>query len=251
MRIGSAFCAALLFLACGVAADSAFRRAPQTTKPAATATPTIIEQEQTANASPWWENPKLEAWENLHNGKQLPLDYGSPSVLDENIRDAKLVFLPSGNSLVAFVNNLYMLDADGRVVWKHAESWRIFDFAYVESTGLVYGTASGNTMFILDASTGGRLAHYSGDGKPSYEAAIPYGANQCLITENFAGPRDGFDGGVPVKDGVSAWRGTKMQWRVEIPPDAEIQVSGPRIFAVTKTRTNILIKEIEVPKDEG
>jgi hypothetical protein len=51
----------------------------------------------------------------------------------------------------------------------------------------------------------------------------------------------------PAGDGVSAWRGTKMLWRRELPPDAELRVSGDRIFAVTKTSSRVLFKEITPP----
>jgi hypothetical protein len=236
-----------------VTVNSALKRETQTAQPAAVtvASPTPcaatapirVEEAQTADVPEWCDSPKLEAWKNRHNGTQLPLDYGNPSVMDVNIEEAKTVFLSSGGSLVAFADTMYMLDEERRVVWKYNER-RIFDFVYVEATGLVYVVASGNTMLILDAATGKRLAHYSGE--TAYVATLPYGADQCLVAEVFAGDREDFTV-TPAKDSVSAWRGTKMLWRVKIPPDAKLQVSGSRIFAVTKTETKIMI---EVPKGE-
>jgi len=52
----------------------------------------------------------------------------------------------------------------------------------------------------------------------------------------------------PVQDGVTAWRGTRMLWHVETPPDAELRVVGSKIYVVTKTRDRILVKEIKVPQ---
>lgn len=52
----------------------------------------------------------------------------------------------------------------------------------------------------------------------------------------------------PMQDGVTAWRGTRMLWHVETPPDAELQVVGSKLYVVTKTGDRILVREIKVPK---
>jgi hypothetical protein len=142
-----------------------------------------------------------------------------------------------------------MLDAAKRVIWQHGVSWKVIDFAYVEATGLVYGTGGDNIMVILNAATGERLFSNSRQGRGGYGAVLPYGKDVCLVADALGGYNADYRGGyAPMQDGVTAWRGTRMLWEVAVPPDAEVQVVGSKIYAVTKTRTRILVKEIKPPK---
>jgi hypothetical protein len=40
----------------------------------------------------------------------------------------------------------------------------------------------------------------------------------------------------------------KQLWHRDFPPDAELLVKGDKIYAVTKTKTNIYIREIAGPE---
>lgn len=76
-----------------------------------------------------------------------------------------------------------------------------------------------------------------------------YGNDECLVMDSFTFYRMGYSGGgSPTQDGVTAWRGTKILWHRDVPPDAELQVVGKRIYAVTNTKTRMLVREIKVPK---
>ncbi|HYE13742.1 MAG TPA: hypothetical protein VD968_04790 [Pyrinomonadaceae bacterium] len=79
---------------------------------------------------------------------------------------------------------------------------------------------------------------------------MPYLKDQCLVLDELSGYREAYDGGEgpPMKDGVTAWQGTRMLWRAEAPPGAELQASGEKIFAVTKTSSKVLIEEVRVPQ---
>lgn len=213
----------------------------------ATASPRAVEEE--AAAEEGGTSPALEEWENKHNGTRLPLDYESLSA--EALADAKVVPLTSGSILAGVGNALYMLDARKRVVWKYAVPQFIFDFAFVESTGLIYGTAGDNTMFILDGATGRWRAGDSRNGGAAYGVAVPFGNDQCLVTDNFSFYRGDRSDVPPMQDGLTAWRGTKILWHKEFPPDAELRITGERIFAVTKTKSRILVREIPVPAGGG
>lgn len=197
------------------------------------------------------DSPELEAWKNMHGGVPLDLDYDSRPGRTEP-SDSKLVVLPSGGTIAALGDALYMVGADGHTVWTLHVEQAVFDFAYVKATGLVYVTAGDNNLLILDAATGRVLRNESRNGRAGFGAAIPYGEDVCLITDDFSGYRSDYRGVeatfAPMQDGVTAWRGTKRLWRVEVPPDAELRVVGSRIFAVTKTESRVLVKEIKVPK---
>ena len=190
----------------------------------------------------------LQEWKNRHNGVTLPLDYDTvPSRLKPS--ESKVVLLPSGRILVTAGDGLYMLGADRRVVWKHTVSQWVYDFEYIRATGLIYGTAGDNNMFILDASTGKELFGDARSGRAWYGDVLPYGEDACLIVDMLGGYRADYAGGPePMQDGVTAWRGTRMLWHMDVPPDAELQVVGSKIYAVTKTKDRILLKELRVPR---
>jgi hypothetical protein len=192
--------------------------------------------------------PKLEAWKNRHNGSPLPVDFdlgGDWGMLYES----KVAALPSGRMLVAKDFYLYLFDANRRVLWKYEMPQSAIDFDYVEATGVVCGTAQDNNMFILDAATGKELAANSRQGRGGYGYVHKYGDDVCLIEDALGGYNADYrGGGAPMQDGVTAWRGARMLWHRDVPPDAELQVVGSKIYAVTKTRTQILVKEIKVPK---
>lgn len=207
------------------------------------------------------EGPRLAddgRWRARLNGLKLPLDYSaglaSPADIPYNVEAAKVVPLPSGHLLVSYNDKLYRLDSGGREVWSRAQTQTIFDFAYVDATGLIYGTAGDNVMFILEAATGERVHSESRNGSAAYGVAVPYGRDQCLVTDNFVTYRDKLKGlpeapgHEPMKDGITAWRGSEVLWHGDFPPDAEPLVVGERIYALTKTKSGIYIKPIAVPK---
>jgi hypothetical protein len=261
-KVGGIVVAALAF-ACGAGLAGALRREPPPPKQVARAaapegcahTGAYTAPSAAADYVPaadeeedWADSRELQAWKNNHSGVSLPLDYGR-ALRRDKLSESKVVVLPSGRTLAAAGDTLYMLDPGRRVVWKYSVTQRVIDFAYVKNTGLVYGTAGDNTTFILDAETGGERHVNSRNGGGAYGAVIPYGEDVCLVMDALGGYRAGYDGGQePTQDGVTAWRGTRILWHAEVPPDAELQVVGPRIYAVTKTEDRVLVREIKVPQ---
>jgi hypothetical protein len=223
--------------------------ATQQAAPQASPSPCSTPYDEAADLDRLTHTPALLEWENKHNGAQLPLRY-EDETLRWGLSEGKVVVTPSGRTLATAGDTLYMLDASRRrVIWKYTTFQMVFDFAYVEATGLVYATAGDNVMFILDAATGRERYTEGRNGSASYGAVIPYGDDSCLVMDSFGFYRSAYTGGyAPTADGVTAWRGTKILWHVDVPPDAELQVVGKRIYAVTKTKTRILVREIKVPK---
>jgi hypothetical protein len=257
-KVGGIVAATLAF-ACGAGLVYALRRGPAAETEAAppASTPACAHAAPPAPyaAVPTYEveeeefgTPELQGWKRRHAGTALSLDYeaGAP---EWRLSEAKVVVLPSGRTLAAVAGTLYMLDGSKRVVWQHEVSWAVFDFAHVEATGLVYATGGDNVMVILDAATGRRLYGNGRQGRGAYGAVIPYGEDVCLVMDSFGGYREGYSGGpAPMQDGVTAWRGTRMLWHLDVPPDAELQVVGTKIYAVTRTTDRILLKELRVPR---
>ena len=194
------------------------------------------------------DSPELQAWKNFHGGTLLPLDYERASEWG-GLSQSKVVVLPNGRTLAESGDVLYLLGTNKRTVWRYEVPQVVIDFAYIEATGMVYVTAGDNFMSILDAANGRELYVNSRNGSAGFGRVIPYGDDECLVMNAFGGYRVGREVGVlPMQDGVTAWRGTRMLWRRDVPPDAELQVVGSKVYAVTKTRDRILVKEIKVPK---
>ena len=190
------------------------------------------------------------------NGKRLPLDYvglekGSEKSL---LKGAKVLPLSDGRLLAGLGDTLYMLDQRKHIEWKYKPSWILWDFAVVESMGLVYGGAGDGIMFILDSSTGKRLYSHFQNGKADHLQVEPFGEDICLITNSMAGYRDALDEWTLGKlnmiepDEITAWRGTEALWSMDFPPDADLVVRGDKIYAVTKTDKSIYVREIIPPK---
>jgi hypothetical protein len=186
------------------------------------------------------------------NGTKLPLPVDG--IEAETISEAKVTPMPSGGLIVMLNNTLYRLDGGKRLVWKYTTSQIMFEFAYIPTTGLIYGTAGDGVMFILNAADGTKLLGDSYNGRAAYGMVRAYGKDECLITSNYSGYRDWerFDPkslkDVPTwRDEVTAYRGTKALWSRDFPPDADLVVDGKRILAVTKTKSSFYVMEISVP----
>jgi hypothetical protein len=190
---------------------------------------------------------------NKLNGHKLDLNY-EPR-FESDYAESNITLLSTGQMLVGIGEALYMLNQDLQVAWKYEVPQMLFDYAIIESTGLIYVTAGDNNMFILEASTGKQLYRDFRNGRAGYGEVVPYKENQCLILDNFSGYRYDWNKlrEMPSiisswKDGITAWQGTEVLWHRDFPPDAELMIKGDKIYAMTKTRMNIYVSEISVPK---
>ena len=183
------------------------------------------------------------------NGTRLNLDYSSgvQSVdIPYAVHAAEVTALVDGGLLVNFGDTLYRLDNRFRVRWKYHTAQIIFDYTLVESTNLIYGTAGDNVMFVLDASTGKEKPSRSRNGSAAYGSTEEFGADMCLVADNFVMYREKFRGSKihPMNDGITCWQGTEVLWHLDFPPDADLVVNDKRILAVTKSREAIYVRQI-------
>ncbi len=186
------------------------------------------------------------------NGSKLELHYDYGLTEDEIsflVDRAKIVGLDDGGLLVNLADTLYRLDEQRRVVWTKSTAQIIYDYTYVASSRLIYGTAGDNIMFVLDAATGEVKAGESRNGSAAFGMTLNYGNDMCLVQDNFVIYRERSRGyrEKPMNDGISLWRGVTKLWNRDFPPDAEIVVAGDRILAVTKSKKAIYVNEIVPP----
>lgn len=186
------------------------------------------------------------------NGARLNLDYASQREVDlpYTLDGAQIKATNDGGLLVDFGDTLYRLDQRLRVIWRYRTAQFIIDYTYVDSTKLIYGTAGDNNMFVLDANTGKEQTGESRNGSAAFGLTTRFGADMCLVEDNFwfYRERERKAGMEPMNDGVSCWRGTTKLWTQDFPPDADAVVSGEKIFAVTKSKKAIYVREIIAPR---
>ena len=75
----------------------------------------------------------------------------------EGLEWAKTVttVLSDGKMLIGLCDRLFTLNTDGSMLWEYRVPQLLLDFVFIPKTGLIYGTAGDNNMFILEASSGG------------------------------------------------------------------------------------------------
>ncbi|HLL72020.1 MAG TPA: hypothetical protein VK363_11335 [Pyrinomonadaceae bacterium] len=258
-----AMCLVLFFSAAsfisGMAVSSAWHNRSALARTQDNSRPAVAAQELTPTRFPTQtqdaeeEFPKLsdDRYITKFNGTKLKLNYGSwapPADLPAYINEAKIIPLKTGGLLINLEDTLYRLDAGYQVAWKYEEAQPIFDFSVVESTGLIYGTAGDNVMFILNAANGKKLHRDARNGSASYGVAQNYGGDMCLVTDDNEIYREKAREVKPMNDGITCWRGEEGVWSQDFPPGAQLAVNGNRILAVTKTRSSIYVQEIKVPQ---
>jgi hypothetical protein len=184
-------------------------------------------------------------------GRRLDLADESPS--QSELEQSRTVTLPDGGLLLVIGDLLARYDANGSRSWSYSELQGMIDACLIPATGYVYGTAGDNTMFILDATSGGVVYRNSRNGHAAYGEVIPFG-DLCLVLDRFRGYREEPHSFAPdpeevptAADWIVAWRGTQAIWRLPIPPDAEVQLDGERALAVTRTAQGIYVKTLSLP----
>lgn len=201
--------------------------------------------------------PRLinDAFVTQFNGDKLNALWSSwaetPEDLPYTIEDAEVLPIGAEDLLVSYGDSVVRLNQARQIVWEHRTAQFVFDIEYVKSTNLVYLTAGDNVMSILNGDTGAEVAGNSRNGSAAYGGVQKYGKDICLVTDNFTIYRDrGRRAGIePMNDGLAAFRGTRMLWHVDFPPDAELVVGDKRIIAVTKTTKAIYVKEVTSPQN--
>jgi hypothetical protein len=186
------------------------------------------------------------------NGAAIDLGYDGVGAEDVPwvVDSAKITPIGTGDMLVNMGDTLYRLDEQRYVIWSSPTGPAVFDYTYVESTNLIYTTAGDNIMVILNATTGAEEFITSRNGSAAYGVTEKYGDDMCLVTDNFVMYREKFrrDKIEPMKDGITCWRGTKILWRLDFPPDATLVVNGKRILAVTRSKKAVYVNEIFPPQ---
>jgi hypothetical protein len=220
--------------------------------------PTSVALQRAAIADAQDDDPRTKeySFRAKLNGPKLQLEFTAGS--ERDWLEAKVKPLSTGQMLVGVHKVLYLLNRNHQVQWQFTVAQELYDFAAVESTGLVYATSGDNAMYIVSLSNGKEVYGNGRTGSAAYGQVEPFGKDQCLILDDFQGYRMKMSDNElndpswwkrpTMSDGLTAWRGTKKLWHRDFPPDANLLVKGSTIYAVTKTRTSLYIRKIDRPE---
>ena len=183
--------------------------------------------------------------------QELVLNVAPYSSGDPEKYNLSVISISPDRLLVRVEDELYLLNSKKEIVWHTARMDGIIEII-VDSKGRVFGIGTDMAQFTIDVGTG--EVRYFGKDRPTsgrnyFSQIKPYKDGQYLVVESFKGyrnpcpvcPKD-FD-----YDELTAWDGEKLLWEHKIPPDAEIEVWGDKILAVTKRKEGAVIQQINAP----
>ena len=163
----------------------------------------------------------------------------------------------SRDRLIVTVDRMVYMLSDGKTVKWVRDIPDMIDSPIVTAIGELYGIAADNKQFSIDAATG-KVKFFDlkvAGSHSSYTQIKAYKANQYLVVENmeFYRDRDNKLGCAKcplTNDTLFAWDGERFMWSTDFPPNAELQVWGNRILAVSKKKNGVVVREIELPKSK-
>ena len=170
---------------------------------------------------------------------------------DVELRMVDFKSLSADRMLVTVNDTVYLLNATKEVIWQ-----TYLDLAappIVDSNGNIFGILGDLGHCSVNADTG-EVSYFGRDigGSHSYYTQIkPYKGNQYLVVENLQFYRDGnlcYPRCPMRSDVLHAWAGQKLLWSIDFPPNAELEVWGNKILAVTRQQHSIIVEQIEPPR---
>lgn len=162
--------------------------------------------------------------------------------------------LSEGHLIVTVDKVVYMLSDAKTVKWV-TDIPDMNGSPIVTPAGQIYGIAADNKQFSIDGASG-KVRFFKSQvvgSHSSYTQIKAYKTDEFLIVENMQFYRDGnlcYPKCPMTNDQLFAWQGEKFLWSTEFPPNAELQVFGDRILAVSKKMNSVVIREIELPKSK-
>ncbi|HEV2798899.1 MAG TPA: hypothetical protein VGW12_00280 [Pyrinomonadaceae bacterium] len=181
------------------------------------------------------------------------LELKSSDDLEDKLRIVDFKQIPPDRMLVSVNDTLYLLNAKKEIIWVSDQIVDMVAAPIVDSTGGIYGIGGDLKHFSVNSRTG-EVNYFGRDvaGSHSYYTQIkPYKNDQYLVIENmqFYRDRNLCYPQCPMRnDNLYAWRGEKLLWSTEFPPNAKLQVWGDRILAVAEKKNSVMVQEISVPK---
>jgi hypothetical protein len=153
--------------------------------------------------------------------------------------------LSSSRTLVTVGDTLYLLNGNGRVVWKWdvGEGLDILDLPFVDSRGRIYGVAFDGVSFSLDQK--GRLRWRKRmNGAWYYTRMIASDKDRYLM---FSAIDSAYrDSGDPTIETITLCQDQKILAEAAIPRDSAVRVRGRRIYVTTRRGRKFHSREVKL-----
>jgi hypothetical protein len=163
--------------------------------------------------------------------------------------DLQPIPLPNGRLVISIGDTVYLLDRDGRQVWKYKGTPLTTEPAYNESLSELAIVMHDLQAVRLSAATGEVLWKADAVGRGTYSRVCAY-AQGFLVLLDMSGYRQS------TKDSqanrLEYWGHSKKDfWYTDFPQASELVVNGRKIYAVQRGPGEILLQEIQVPRIDG
>jgi hypothetical protein len=159
--------------------------------------------------------------------------------------------LSMNRTLASVGDTIYLLDPHGRVLW----SWTtdgppLTDLPIIDSQGTIYVVAADLIWVAIDSKTGQQKWNASANSKAGFTQIRRYRDDMYFVVTSMESYENG-PGRRMIWDGLDLCRRDTILWTTDIPPGAEIKVSGNKVFAVYKQNRRVVRRPIVIPRHFG
>jgi hypothetical protein len=163
--------------------------------------------------------------------------------------DVQPVSLPNGRLVISIGDTVYLLDRDGRQVWKYKGTPLTTEPAYSDSRNELAIVMYDFQAVRLSAATGEVLWKADSVGRGTYSRVCAY-AQGFLALIDMSGYRQSAQD-TPANR-LEYWGGSKKDfWYTDFPQASELVVSGSKIYAMRRSQDQIILQEVQTPRAEG
>lgn len=161
----------------------------------------------------------------------------------------KISRVARNRKLATVGDTLYMLDGRNQVVWTwSAGGPPLNDLPVIDLEGTIYVIGYDLLWAALDSATGRVKWQGTANGRAVYSQVELYRGGMYLVVTDMGGYRANANHGEVIKDRLTLCRGNSILWETEIPAGARVQVSGDKVFAVTKRKNRIVRLGVAIPR---
>lgn len=153
--------------------------------------------------------------------------------------------LSASQRLVTVGDTFYLLNTDGRVLWKWdvGDGLDVLNRPFVDSRGRVFGVAQDGVSFSLDRKGRVRWRERM-NGYWYYTRLRAYDRDRYLVFSAIDSVYR--DSGNPTIEAITLYQDQKILAEAAIPRDSIVRVRGGRIYVITKHGRNSHLREVKL-----
>jgi len=163
----------------------------------------------------------------------------------------KPLVLPDGRMVISVGDTVYMLRPNGDSLWKYATAGETFTSEPAYNAELNEIAVIGYDLLFarLDANTGKLKWKAKTVGKALFSSVEAYGKGYLVVVDMSGyGNNDSHNSDVSFPDQLEYWTDSEDRgWQIDFPRNAELVISGSRIYSLTRSNDGIRLRELNVP----